>query len=313
LYDTDRGHGVTASPEHDELLAARFEERRPRLRAIAYRMLGSLAEADDAVQDTWLRASQAGIDDVANFDGWLTTIASRICLNRLRSRARRRENAVGLQLPDPIVSRDRETQPEDAALLGDQVGLALLVVLDTLSPAERLAFVLHDTFEVPFADIGPLVDRSPEATRQLASRARRRVSAAEIPTPDTDLAGQRRVVDAFFQAARGGNFDALIAVLDPNVVLRSDWGPGRRAASGVIRGAKAVAGQARGIPSAMVYPVLVNGVAGAVVTVNGRAFALIGFVVAGGRIVAIHAIADPQRVARLAASVLAGEAAPHSE
>jgi RNA polymerase sigma factor (sigma-70 family) len=304
---------VTASPEHDELLAARFEERRPRLRTIAYRMLGSLAEADDAVQDTWLRASQAGAQDVENLDGWLTTIASRVCLNRLRSRARRREDAVGFQLPDPVVSRDAATQPEDAALLGDQVGLALLVVLDTLSPAERLAFVLHDTFEVPFADIGPLVDRSPEATRQLASRARRRVSAAEIPTPDTDLAGQRRVVDAFFQAARGGNFDALIAVLDPNVVLRSDWGPGRRAASGVIRGAKAVAGQARGIPSAMVYPVLVNGVAGAVVTVNGRAFALMGFVVAGGRIVAIHAIADPQRVARLAASVLAGEAAPHSE
>jgi RNA polymerase sigma-70 factor, ECF subfamily len=295
---------VTASHDDQEALAAGFEQRRPRLRAIAYRMLGSLAEADDAVQDTWLRASDAGAEGIQNLDGWLTTIASRVCLNRLRSRARRREDAMGLQLPDPVVSRDTEMQPEEAALLGDSVGLALLVVLDTLSPAERLAFVLHDTFEVPFADIGALVDRTPQATRQLASRARRRVSAARVPVPDVALIGQRPVVDAFFHAARDGDLDALIAVLDPDVVLHADWGSQRPDASGIIRGAKAVASQARGIPTAVVHPARVNGAAGAVVTIQGRPFAVMGFIVSAGRIVAIHAIADPERVSRIASSVL---------
>ena len=267
-------------------------------------MLGSLTEADDAIQEAWLRASRAGASDVDNLAGWLTTIVARVCLNMLRSRSRRREEALSVHLPDPVITAEGELQPEDEALLADQVGLALLVVLDSLSPAERLAFVLHDMFELPFDEIAPMVGRSPVATRQLASRARRRVREAEIPTPDPDLARQRQVVDAFFQAAREGDFDALLRILHPDVILRSDFGAKHRAASVVYRGADAVARQARGFPGALVTPALVNGAAGAVVTVRGRPIAILGFTVVDGTIVAIDGIADPERVRRVAAAVL---------
>jgi RNA polymerase sigma factor (sigma-70 family) len=293
--------------DENEWLADRFEEHRTHLRAVAYRMLGSLTEADDAVQDAWLRVSRAGADEVDNLGGWLTTIVARVCLNMLRSRNRRREESLGVRLPDPIISLESELQPEVEALLADSVGLALLVVLDTLSPAERLAFVLHDLFELPFEEIAPLVGRSPAAARQLASRARRRVKGAALPAPDPDLAQQRAVVDAFFQATRGGDLDALVALLDPDVVLRADYGARRPAASAVIRGAAAVARQARAIPGALIHPALVNGVAGAVITVRGRPFAVMGFTVVGGKIIEIDAVADPERVPRIAAAVLSGE------
>jgi RNA polymerase sigma factor (sigma-70 family) len=289
-----------------EWLADRFEEHRPRLRGVAYRMLGSLTEADDAVQDAWLRLSRAGAGEVENLGGWLTTIVARVCLNMLRSRTTRREEPLDARLPDPVVSRERTLQPEEEALLADSVGLALLVVLDSLSPAERLAFVLHDMFELPFEEIAPMVGRTPAAARQLASRARRRVRGAALPAPDPDLARQRGVVDAFFRAARGGDFDALVSLLDPDVVLRSDFGARRPAASRVTRGAAAVARQALlgALPTAHLHPALVNGAAGVVVTVRGRPFAVLGFTVTEGRIVEIDAIADPERVRRIAAAVL---------
>ncbi|MEX0667750.1 MAG: RNA polymerase sigma factor SigJ [Acidimicrobiia bacterium] len=295
--------------DENEWLADRFEEHRAHLRAVAYRMLGSLNEADDAVQDTWLRVSRAGASEVENLGGWLTTIVARVCLNTLRSRNVRREDSFGVHLPDPVISPEGALQPEEEAVLADSVGLALLVVLDTLSPAERLAFVLHDMFKLPFEEIAPMVGRSPAAARQLASRARRRVKGAEIPAPDPDLARQRKVVDAFFLAARGGDIDALVAVLDPDVVLRSDAGVKRPAASGVFRGAAAVAGQALkgAIPRALVRPALVNGAAGAVITVGGRPFAVMGFTVSEGKIVEIDAIADPERVRRIAAAILGDE------
>jgi RNA polymerase sigma-70 factor (ECF subfamily) len=267
-------------------------------------MLGSLTEADDAVQDAWLRVSRAGASEVENLGGWMTTVVARVCLNMLRSRNRRREEPFGVHIPDPVISPEAELQPEDEALLADSVGLALLVVLDTLSPAERLAFVLHDMFDLPFDAIAPMVGRSPEAARQLASRARRRVKGAEIPAPDPDLARQREVVDAFFRAARGGEFDALVALLHPDVVLRTDFGARRPAASVVFRGAAAVARQARPIPGAVVRPALVNGAAGAVITVRGRPIAVMGFTVVEGKIVEIDAIADPERVRRVASAVL---------
>ncbi len=293
--------------DEQKWLADRFEEHRAHLRAVAYRMLGSLAEADDAVQDTWLRLSRSGASEVENLGAWLTTIVARVCLNILRSRNARREESLGVHLPDPVIEL-----PEEAALLADSVGLALLVVLDTLAPAERLAFVLHDMFQLPFEEIAPMVGRSPAAARQLASRARRRVKGAEIPVPDSDLARQRQVVDAFFLAARGGDFDALVALLDPEVVLRSDAGARRPTASVVIRGAAAVARQALGGGSggdrvrqtALVRPALVNGAAGVVITIGGRPLAVMGFNVAEGKIVEIDAIADPERVRRIAAVVL---------
>ena len=287
-------------------LAKRFEEHRPHLRAVAYRMLGSLTDADDAVQDAWLRLSRSGAGEVENLGGWLTTIVARVCLNMLRARKVRREHSLGLHLPDPIINRDGELQPEEEAVLADAVGLALLVVLDTLSPAERLAFVLHDLFALPFEEIAPMVGRTAAAARQLASRARRRVKGARVPEPDPDLARQREVVDAFFVAARGGDFDALVALLDPDVVLRADFGAKRPAASRVIHGAAAVARQALkdALPAAHLRPALVNGAAGVVVTVRGRPFAVIGFTVAEGKIVAIDVIADPERVRRIAAAVL---------
>jgi RNA polymerase sigma factor (sigma-70 family) len=291
-------------------LAERFEDHRPRLRAVAYRMLGSLAEADDAVQDTWLRLAGSQADDVGNLGAWLTTVTARVCLNMLRARNTRREEPLPVHLPDPVVSPDTGPQPEDAALLADSVGLALQVVLDTLPPAERLAFVLHDMFGLPFGEIAPMVDRTPAAARQLASRARRRVKGAEIPDPDPDLARQREVVDAFFAAARGGDFDALVAVLDPGVVLRIDAGAAR-AASIVIRGAEAVAGQTRtGLTTALqavqVRPALVNGAAGVIIIARGRPMTVMAFTIAGGRIVEINAIGDPERSRAITAAVLGG-------
>jgi RNA polymerase sigma factor (sigma-70 family) len=298
--------------DENQWLADRFEEHRAYLRAVAYRMLGSLTEADDAVQDTWLRLSRAGAGEVENLGGWLTTIVARVCLNMLRSRNLRREESLGVHLPDPLISPEGELQPEEEALLADSVGLALLVVLDALTPAERLAFVLHDMFELPFEEIAPMVGRTPAAARQLASRARRRVKGAEVPAPDPDLPRQREVVDAFFSAARGGDFDALVAVLDPDVVLRLDTGTRRPAASLMIRGAAAVARQAQsGLASALraahVRPALVNGAAGVVVTVRGRPITVMGFTVADGKIAEIDAIADPERVRRIAAAALNDE------
>jgi RNA polymerase sigma-70 factor (ECF subfamily) len=298
--------------EESEWLAARFEEHRAHLRGVAYRLLGSLADADDAVQDTWLRVSRAGAADIENLGGWLTTIVARVSLNMLRSRGTRREESLEVRLPDPVVSAAGSLQPEDEALLADSVGLALQVVLETLPPAERLAFVLHDMFDLPFDDIAPIVGRTTVAARQLASRARRRVKGADTPVADRDLARQRTAVDAFFQAARGGDFDALLTVLDPAVVLRIDAGAGRPEGSMALRGAAAVAGQALtglsiSLRAATLHPALVNGTAGVIVTMRGRPLTVMGFTVAGGKIVAIDAIADPDRVRAIAADVLAAQ------
>jgi RNA polymerase sigma-70 factor (ECF subfamily) len=292
--------------DESKWLAERFEEHRAHLRAVAYRMLGSLTEADDAVQDTWLRLSRSGAGEVDNLGGWLTTIVARVCLNMLRARRVRREESLEVHLPDPVISPEGELQPEEEALLADSVGLALLVVLDTLAPAERLAFVLHDMFALPFEEIAPMLGRTPAAARQLASRARRRVKGADIPAPDPDLARQRAVVDAFFAAARGGDFDALVALLDPDVVLRADFGARHPAASRVIRGAAAVARQALlgANPAAHLHPALVNGAAGVVVTLRGRPMNVMGFTVAEGKIVAIDVIADRDRVRRIASALL---------
>jgi RNA polymerase sigma factor (sigma-70 family) len=290
-------------------LAGRFEEHRERLGAIAYRMLGSRAEADDAVQETWLRVGRAGAENVDNLGAWLTTILSRTCLNMLRSRNRRREDPLQTHLPDPVVSSDTTGQPEAEAVLADSVSMAMLVVLDTLPPAERLAFVLHDMFEVPFDEIAPLVDRSPQAARQLASRARRRVRDDRAPRPDPDLGRQREVVDAFFKAARGGEFEALVTLLHPDVELRADYGPGRAPAPSFLRGAEAVAGSATrfAIATAELHLAVVDGRAGAIVTVRGRPIAVMAFTVSDGRIARIDAISDPDRAARLAVgSVAAG-------
>jgi RNA polymerase sigma factor (sigma-70 family) len=289
----------------DEFLAERFEEHRAHLRAVAYKMLGSLSEAEDAVQESWLRLSRTDTREVENLRAWLTTVVARVSLNVLRSRRTRREEPLDVRVPDPVVSRDDGTQPEHEALLADSVGLALLVVLETLAPAERLAFVLHDMFGVPFDEIAGMVDRSPAAARQLASRARRRVQGA-APVPDADLAGQRRVVDAFFAAARDGDFDALVAVLDPDVVSRSDGGTLRPGATGVVRGAREVAARALTFArlSPFVRPALVNGAAGAVVAPRGEPFSVMGFTVVGGRIVEIDAITDPERLRELDLAVL---------
>ena len=272
-------------------------------------MLGSLTDADDAVQDTWLRVSRADANQVENLGGWLTTIVARICLNMLRSRNTRGEESLDAHIPDPLISPEGAPQPEEEALLADSVSLALLVVLDTLAPAERLAFVLHDMFQLPFSEIAPMVGRSPEAARQLASRARRRVKGAEIRAADTDLGRQRQVVDAFFRAARGGDFDTLVTLLDPDVVLRSDYGGRRPGAAKITRGAAAVAGQALlgALPGAELHPALVNGLAGVVITVRGRPYAVMGFTVAHDKIIEIDAIADPDRVSRIATAVLSNE------
>jgi RNA polymerase sigma factor (sigma-70 family) len=290
--------------EHD-WLAERFEEHRTHLRAVAYRMLGSVSEADDAVQEAWLRLSRSDAREIDNLGGWLTTVVGRVCLNMLRARRTRGEQPFDVHMPEPIVSREDGLDPEHEALLADSVGLALLVVLETLAPAERLAFVMHDMFAVPFDEIAPMVGRSPEATRQLASRARRRVQG-EAPAPDPDLGRQREVVDAFFAAARDGDFDALVAVLDPDVVLRADGGAGRPGATAVVRGARAVAERASHYAhlSPYVRPALVNGAAGVVVTPRGRPFSVMAFTVRNGRITAIDALADPTRLAELDLTVL---------
>jgi RNA polymerase sigma factor (sigma-70 family) len=289
-----------------EWLAKRFQEQRGHLRAVAYRMLGSLSEADDAVQDSWVRVSRAETNEVENLGGWLTTIVARVCLNMLRSRNVRREESLELHLPDPVISSEGELGPEEEALLADSVGLALLVVLDALAPAERLAFVLHDMFDLPFEEIAPMVGRSPAAARQLASRARRRVKGAQVPDPD--LTRQRAVVDAFFLAARSGDFDALVAVLDPDVILRVDFGPGRPGASQVVRGAAAVARQARlgANPAALLHPALINGAAGVVITLNGQPHGVMAFTVVNDQIVELDIIADPERIRRVASAVLSG-------
>jgi RNA polymerase sigma factor (sigma-70 family) len=290
--------------DESQLLADRFEANRTHLRAVAYRMLGSVSEADDAVQESWFRVSRAGTADVKNLKGWLTTIVARVCLDMLRSRRSRREVPLGPHVPEPIVSREDGVDPEHEALLADSVGLALLVVLETLSPPERLAFVLHDMFAVPFSEIAPIVGRSPDAARQLASRARRRVRGA-TPEPDEDLARQREVVDAFLAAARGGDLDALLAILDPDIVLRVDRGA-RRGASREIRGAANVVRAARrgARLAGFARPALVNGAAGLVVAPGGRPFAVMGFTVTEGRIAEIDVLADPARLEELDLTVL---------
>jgi RNA polymerase sigma-70 factor (ECF subfamily) len=286
-------------------LAGRFEEHRTALRAVAYRMLGSLSEADDAVQEAWLRLGRSGAGGVENLGGWLRTVVARVCLDKLRSRRSRPEEPLGVRLPDPVLDRPGGVDPEHQALLADSVGLALLVVLDTLGPAERLAFVLHDLFAVPFEEIAPLLGRSEAAARQLASRARRRVRGA-APAPDADLGRQRAVVDAFLAAARDGDFDALVAVLDPDVVLRVDRGAVPRGASREVRGAQAVVEQARTFAPlvASARPALVNGAAGVVVAPRGRPVAVAGFTIAHGRIVEIDLLADPARLRNLDLTVL---------
>jgi RNA polymerase sigma factor (sigma-70 family) len=284
-------------------LAERFEKHRSRLRAVAYRMLGSLSEADDAVQDAWLRVSRADTTEVENLGAWLTTIVARVALNMLRSRNTRREQPLDAHVPDPVVDPADGTNPEHEALLADSVGLALLVVLQTLSPAERLAFVLHDMFAVPFEQIAPIVERSPEATRQLASRARRRVRGTD-PVPDADIETQWKVVDAFLAAARDGDFEALVAVLDPDVVLRADGG--MTGLSHHAQGAEAVASQATMWARAglTVRRALVNGAAGLVSERDGKPFSVGAFTIKDGKIVELDFLVDPERLALLDLKVL---------
>jgi RNA polymerase sigma-70 factor (ECF subfamily) len=279
-----------------DLLAEQFEAHRSHLRAVAYRMLGSVSEAEDAVQEGWIRFSRTDTSDVNNLGGWLTTVVSRVCLDALRSRRARREEPQDERVPDPIVSADPTADPEHEALMADAVGLAMLIVLDTLPPAERLAFVLHDMFAVPFADIAPIVGRSEDATKMMASRARKRVQGSGT-VPDADLSRQREVVDAFLAAARGGDFEALVAVLDPDVVLRADDVAGLR----VIRGANAVASGA--IMFSRMGPaeqlVLVNGTPGVVASRDGEIFSVAAFTVVNDRIVEIDIVGDPDRLRAL--------------
>ena len=284
-------------------LAERFEEHRVRLRAVAYRMLGSVTEADDAVQEAWLRLSRTDASEVENLGGWLTTVVARISLNTLRARKVRREEPLGVRVPEPIVDPIGGMDPEHEALLADSVGLALLVVLETLSPSERIAFVLHDMFAVPFDDIATIVERSPEAARQLASRARRRVQG-ESTVPDPDLATQRRVADAFLAAAREGDFEALLEVLDPDVIVRADFGP-QAGGSREVRGARAVAGQALFYSRGLVMRLaLVNGVVGAVGIRDGVPFSIGAFTVSGGKIVALDMLVNPERIRRFDLTIL---------
>ncbi|MBA2810787.1 RNA polymerase sigma factor SigJ [Streptomyces sp. KM273126] len=289
----------------EELLAERFEEHRGHLRAVAYRMLGSLSEAEDAVQEAWLRLSRSDTSDVHNLGGWLTTVTGRVCLDMLRSRRTRREESMDAYetfVPDPVVRSLDRVDPEQEVLQADAVGLALLVVMETLEPAERLAFVLHDMFAVPFDDIAPVVDRSTAATRQLASRARRRVQGS-VPASDPDLARQRQVVDAFLAASRGGDFEALLSVLDPEVVLRADAGALAvgAAASKQVRGRQSVAEGAFMFRQLSQYarPVLVNGSVGLLTVVDGTPVSVASFTVVDGKITAMHILSDPERLAGL--------------
>jgi RNA polymerase sigma-70 factor (ECF subfamily) len=285
-----------ATVEEQDFLAQRFEGHRGHLRAVAYRMLGTLSEADDAVQEAWLRLSRSDTGDVTNLGGWLTTVVGRVCLDMLRSRTARREEALGVHLPDPIVGLADPADPESEAVLADSVGMALLVVLESLNPAERLAFVLHDLFGVPFDQIGPILGRSPAAAKQMASRARRRVRGAS-PAADPDPARRREVVDAFLAAARGGDFDALVAVLDPDVVARIDTGAARH----VLRGAVTVASNALAFanPAAVARYALVNGGPGTVFSVGGKLISVTAFTVVDGRVAEIYILADPARLSRL--------------
>src|SRR3954452_1853201 len=294
--------------EHD-CLAEQFEANRSHLRAVAYRMLGSLSEADDAVQESWFRLSRSGTSGVENLGGWLPPFGARVCLDMLRSRKSRHEESLEARISDPIARRESGTDPEDEALLADSVGLALLVVLETLAPAERLAFVLHDVFAVPFEEIAPIVERTPTATRQLASRARRRVHGVDMREgattgSNTDRTRQREVVDAFLAAARGGDFDALLAVLDPEVVLRSDRPALPSGALRETRGASAVARRAMVGGARAAQPALVNGAVGVVVAPRGRLLMVLDFALRNGKIVAIDAIADPERLRQLDLAVL---------
>lgn len=291
--------------EHD-WLTQRFEENRTHLRAVAHRMLGSLSEADDAVQEAWLKLSRTDTSDVDNLGGWLTTVVARVCLDMLRSRTSRREQPVGLHVPSPIADRVDTADPEHEALLADSVGPALLVVLDTLDPAERLAFVLHDMFAVPFDEIAPIVDRSPAAARQLASRARRRVQGA--PVPYADRARQRAVVDAFLAASRDGDFDALLAVLDPDVMFRADRGAVQAAEQNQDRGAPALSSEVRGAPAVgtifagraqAAQSALINGTPGAAWAPGGQPRAVFSFTVVHGKIVEIDLVTDAERLRRL--------------
>lgn len=276
----------------------KFEENRSHLRAVAYRMLGSLAEADDAVQESWLRLNRSDANTIENLGGWLTTVIGRVCLDMLRARKSRREEFLDAQIPDPILTGDDASDPEREAVLADSVGFALLVVLETLSPHERLAFVLHDMFDVPFDEIASIVGCSAVAARQLASRARRRLQGPATP-PDADRKRQREVVGAFMAAVRGGDLSALLAVLDPDVVLREDRGPGELQ---VVRGARAIANRARMFSqfNGTIQPVLVNGAAGLFArTTDGQPFSVLAFAVRDGKIVGLDALVDPPRLKRL--------------
>jgi RNA polymerase sigma-70 factor, ECF subfamily len=305
-------HGDVTEPmqqQEREWLAERFEEHRSRLRGVAYRMLGSMYEADDAIQEAWLRLSRSEATDIENLGGWLTTVVARVCLNMLRSRNLRRELPLepesDVHVPDPIISRETSFDPENAALMADSVGLALLVVLETLAPAERLAFVLHDMFGVSFDEIADILGRSSTAARQLASRARRRVQGT--PVPDADISAQRKVVDAFFAAAQRGDFEGLVAVLDPDIVIRSDGGAARRNITTILRGAEKVASTAMTFRqwSPFVRPALINGAAGVVVIgPNGQPFSVMAFTVRNARIAEIDAVVDPERLARMDFTVL---------
>ncbi len=288
--------------EKHDWLAGQFEAERPRLRAVAYRMLGSLAEAEDAVQEAWLHLSRSDTSTVKNISGWLTTVVARVCLNMLHAREARREESLEASVLGPITGREGEIDPEEEAELADSVGLALLVVLETLAPAERLAFVLHDIFAVPFEEIAPIVERSPAATRQLASRARRRVRGAAREA-ETDLVASRAVVEAFLAASRSGDFDALLAVLDPNVMFRADRIAVSRGAAGETRGAAAVARQLAG-RTRFARPVLVDGAVGVVVAPRGRLVLLLRLVIRGGKIAEIEAVADPAHLRQVRLAIL---------
>ena len=289
-----------------DLLAAEFQAHRAHLQAVSYRMLGSLDEADDAVQETWLRLTSTDTDDVRNLRAWLTTVVSRVCLDMLRARSARREHPLDVHVPDPIVTPVKD-DPEQHALLADSVGLALLVVLDTLSPAERLAFVLHDVFAVPFEQIGSVLDRSPAAAKQLASRARHHLRGA-TGSAAADPARQRDLAEAFLAASRGEDFEGLLAVLDPAVVLRADAGAGPLGPSRRVSGASEVAAQARRFAplARFAHPVLVNGTPGFLVALNGQALAVIGLAVRHDKITEIHILADPERLSRLDLTSLIG-------
>ncbi len=297
---TGENEGTTVEQQGE--LAQRFEENRSHLRSVAYRMLGSLTEADDAVQEAWIRLSRSDTDDVDNLGGWLTTVVARVCLDMLRSRKARKEQPYETFVPDPIVSLNERTDPEHEALLADSVGLALLVVLETLPPAERLAFVLHDTFGLPFDEIAPIVDRTPTAARQLASRARRKIQGAHLPDPD--VAKQREVVEAFLAAARTGEFEKLLEILDPDVVLRADFGTARVAT--LVRGAHEVITQARLYADNAQYTrhALVNGVPGSVAIRKGRLTAVSSMTIVDGKIVQIDILADPERLKQVQISGL---------